>query len=191
MWRATWTAGSTASWRACSRRTPSTGWRTGRSVPVINALSDLFHPCQALADMQTMRERFGELQGLKLAFVGDGNNVAHSLMLTRAAAGDGFRAGLPAGLHAESRHRGAGRRAGRGFRRVARRSRTTRPRRSTARTPSTPTCGPAWARSRRPSSAGGLSATTRSTTSCSRWRGPTPSSCTACPPSAARKSPIR
>ena len=50
-------------------------------VPVINALSDLFHPCQALADMQTIRERFGGLGGLKLAFVGDGNNVAHSLML--------------------------------------------------------------------------------------------------------------
>jgi len=48
-------------------------------VPVINALSDLFHPCQALADMQTIRERFGGLGGLKLAFVGDGNNVARSL----------------------------------------------------------------------------------------------------------------
>jgi len=51
------------------------------AVPVINALSDLYHPCQALADFFTLQERFGSLRGLKLAFVGDGNNVAHSLML--------------------------------------------------------------------------------------------------------------
>lgn len=50
-------------------------------VPVINALSDRYHPCQALADMLTLRENFGDLTGRKLAFVGDGNNVAHSLML--------------------------------------------------------------------------------------------------------------
>jgi ornithine carbamoyltransferase len=57
------------------------------SVPVINALSDLYHPCQALADFQTLLERFGKLKGLRLAFVGDGNNVAHSLMLTGARLG--------------------------------------------------------------------------------------------------------
>src|SRR3982751_1284747 len=51
-------------------------------VPVINALSDAYHPCQALADVQTIQERFGELAGLKVAFIGDGNNVAQSLMLT-------------------------------------------------------------------------------------------------------------
>src|SRR6266545_7585507 len=51
------------------------------SVPVINALSDREHPCQALADMLTLRERYGRLQGLKLTFVGDGNNVCHSLLL--------------------------------------------------------------------------------------------------------------
>src|SRR5580704_9987794 len=56
-------------------------------VPVINALSDLYHPCQALADVLTIEERFGNLQGLKLAFVGDGNNVAHSLMLTAGRLG--------------------------------------------------------------------------------------------------------
>ena len=50
-------------------------------VPVVNALSDLFHPCQALADMLTIREHFGDFCGKKLAFIGDGNNVAHSLML--------------------------------------------------------------------------------------------------------------
>jgi len=56
-------------------------------VPVINALSDLYHPCQALADVQTIKERFGRWEGLKLAFVGDGNNVAHSLMLTAGRLG--------------------------------------------------------------------------------------------------------
>ncbi len=60
------------------------------SVPVINALSDMWHPCQILADMQTLREHFGSVRGLKLAFVGDGNNVAHSLMLTAARLGMDF-----------------------------------------------------------------------------------------------------
>jgi ornithine carbamoyltransferase len=57
------------------------------SVPVINMLTADHHPCQALADLQTLRERFGQTAGLKLAYVGDGNNVAHSLMLLGAKAG--------------------------------------------------------------------------------------------------------
>ncbi len=57
------------------------------AVPVINALSDRYHPCQALADVLTLKEHFGSLEGLKLAFTGDGNNVAHSLMLTAARLG--------------------------------------------------------------------------------------------------------
>ena len=56
-------------------------------VPVINALTPLHHPCQALADLQTLAERFGRLEGLKLAYLGDGNNVARSLCLLGAAAG--------------------------------------------------------------------------------------------------------
>lgn len=56
------------------------------SVPVINGLSDRFHPCQILADLQTIREKKGTLTGLKLAYVGDGNNVAHSLMIGGALA---------------------------------------------------------------------------------------------------------
>ncbi|PYT29964.1 MAG: ornithine carbamoyltransferase [Acidobacteria bacterium] len=65
------------------------------SAPVINALSDVFHPCQALADVFTLREHFGELRGLKLAFVGDGNNVAHSLMLTATRLGMDFAIATP------------------------------------------------------------------------------------------------
>ena len=67
------------------------------SAPVINALSDLYHPCQALADVFTLRERFGELRGLKLAFVGDGNNVAHSLMLSAVRLGVDFAISTPQG----------------------------------------------------------------------------------------------
>jgi ornithine carbamoyltransferase len=57
------------------------------SVPVINALTDFSHPCQALADFLTIQEVKGSLKGLKLCFVGDGNNVAHSLMLAGARLG--------------------------------------------------------------------------------------------------------
>ena len=57
------------------------------AVPVINALSDLEHPCQAIADFLTLEERFGSVRGLKFAYVGDGNNVCHSLMLTAALLG--------------------------------------------------------------------------------------------------------
>ena len=60
---------------------------THAKVPVINALSDLEHPCQALADFMTLEERFGSAQGLHFAYVGDGNNVCHSLMLAAAQLG--------------------------------------------------------------------------------------------------------
>ena len=59
-------------------------------MPVINALTPLHHPCQALADLLTLRERFGELDGVKVAYVGDGNNVARSLAILGA---DGRRRG--------------------------------------------------------------------------------------------------
>ncbi len=67
------------------------------SVPVINGLSDLLHPCQALADYFTLRERRGGLTGLKLAYVGDGNNVAHELMFGAVKLGLQFSIGCPKG----------------------------------------------------------------------------------------------
>ena len=67
------------------------------SIPVINALSDFSHPCQALADLQTIREHRGSLAGLKLAYLGDGNNVAHSLLKAGAMAGMHVAVGTPAG----------------------------------------------------------------------------------------------
>ncbi len=67
------------------------------SVPVINALSNLEHPCQALADYFTLQERFGDLTKITLAYVGDGNNVAHSLLLTSACLGSSIRIATPKG----------------------------------------------------------------------------------------------
>jgi ornithine carbamoyltransferase len=67
------------------------------SIPVINGLTDLAHPLQALADAMTLRERFGSLEGLRIAYVGDGNNVCHSLMRIAARFGAHFVAATPAG----------------------------------------------------------------------------------------------
>ena len=72
------------------------------SIPVINALTDLFHPCQALADFFTLHEKFGSLKGLKLAFVGDGNNVSHSLMIMGAKLGVSIRVATPPGYEPKS-----------------------------------------------------------------------------------------
>ncbi|MBP7707887.1 MAG: ornithine carbamoyltransferase [Candidatus Aminicenantes bacterium] len=66
-------------------------------IPVINALTDLSHPCQAMADFLTLREHKGALSALKLAYVGDGNNVCHSLMLAAARGGTKMAVGTPAG----------------------------------------------------------------------------------------------
>lgn len=68
------------------------------SVPVVNSLSDFEHPCQALADLMTIRERFGSLEGRTLTYVGDGNNVAHSLLLAGAKAGMHVRVATPPGF---------------------------------------------------------------------------------------------
>jgi len=66
------------------------------AIPVVNALSDKFHPCQALADFFTLEERFGSVRGCKLAYVGDGNNVCHSLLYLAARLGVDMRIATPA-----------------------------------------------------------------------------------------------
>lgn len=72
------------------------------SIPIVNALTDAYHPCQALADVQTMQERFGEVKGRKLVYVGAGNNVTHSLMLAGARAGFDVVAACPKGLEPDA-----------------------------------------------------------------------------------------
>jgi ornithine carbamoyltransferase len=73
-------------------------------VPVINALTPLHHPCQALADLLTLRERFGDLRGLRLAYVGDGNNVARSLAIAGELAGMEVVVAAPPGYQLEEGH---------------------------------------------------------------------------------------
>ena len=118
------------------------------SIPVINGLTDLAHPLQALADAMTIRERLGGLEGVRLTYLGDGNNVCHSLMRLAARFGMHFTAACPAGY--EPLRDGRRGRAGPTRRRAAARSasRPTRSRAPTAPTCSTPTSGRAWARRR-------------------------------------------
>jgi ornithine carbamoyltransferase len=70
-------------------------------VPVVNALTPLHHPCQALADLMTLRERFGSLDGISVAYVGDGNNVARSLAILGRTAGVEVRVATPSGYELE------------------------------------------------------------------------------------------
>jgi ornithine carbamoyltransferase len=77
------------------------GLAAGAEVPVINGLTPEHHPCQVLADLLTLRERFGDLEGVKLAYVGDGNNVARSLALMGRIAGVEVRVASPEGYSLE------------------------------------------------------------------------------------------
>jgi ornithine carbamoyltransferase len=74
---------------------------TTATVPIVNALSDFEHPCQALADLLTLRERLGDLSGRALAYLGDGNNVAHSLLEACALAGVDIAVATPPGFEAD------------------------------------------------------------------------------------------
>src|SRR5919199_603000 len=73
------------------------------SIPVINGLTDASHPCQALADVMTIRERFGRLEGVRVVYLGDGNNVCASLMVACAKIGASFVAATPAGYRPDER----------------------------------------------------------------------------------------
>lgn len=72
-------------------------WARGATIPVINGLTDLSHPCQALSDILTIREKKGRLKGLKIAYIGDGNNVANSLIEAAAKMGMTIALGCPVG----------------------------------------------------------------------------------------------
>ena len=72
-------------------------------IPVINALSDMEHPCQLLADLLTIRERKGDLKGLRIAWIGDGNNVCNSLILGSAITGMNLSVACPAGYEPDAR----------------------------------------------------------------------------------------
>ena len=108
-------------------------------VPVINALTPEHHPCQALADILTLRERFGSLEGLRVAYVGDGNNVARSLAILGGTAGIELVVAAPEGYRLED-ELGSSRPM-------------IPPRPPRAPTPSTPTSGSRWATRRRRRSA--------------------------------------
>jgi ornithine carbamoyltransferase len=101
--------------RVLSRYVDAIVWRTfgqdrlaamasGATVPIVNALSDEFHPCQVLADLQTIAERKGRLAGLRMAYLGDGaNNMAHSLMLGGVSAGIDVTIAAPEGFEPDPR----------------------------------------------------------------------------------------
>jgi ornithine carbamoyltransferase len=72
-------------------------------IPILNGLTDETHPCQALADMLTIRERLGRLEGVRVVYLGDGNNVCASLMVAAARLGSSFVAGTPAGYEPDER----------------------------------------------------------------------------------------
>ncbi|MFH0754447.1 MAG: ornithine carbamoyltransferase [Candidatus Omnitrophota bacterium] len=72
------------------------------TVPVINALSDMLHPCQALADILTVKEKFGAFKGVKMAFIGDGNNMTNSLMITAAKVGMDMVVATPKGYEPDA-----------------------------------------------------------------------------------------
>ncbi|HET7510981.1 MAG TPA: ornithine carbamoyltransferase, partial [Solirubrobacterales bacterium] len=80
------------------------GLAEAAEVPVVNGLTPLHHPCQAIADLLTLRERFGETQGLRLAYVGDGNNVARSLAILGELAGVEVVVAAPPGYRLEEGH---------------------------------------------------------------------------------------
>ena len=179
-----------------SRHVCAVGVRTGpdamlaelaeySSVPIFNMLTALHHPCQALADLLTLREALGTFEGARIAYVGDGNNVARSLALLGTLAGLDVAVASPPGyaleedlalldgatgsleLHTDPLEAVAGAQA------------------------STPTCGSAWATRRPPTSAARRSRATGSTTRCSTPPRPAPSRCTTCPRIPARRSPRR
>ena len=145
-------------------------------IPVVNGLTDETHPCQALADAMTIRERLGGFDGVRVAWLGDGNNVCVSLCADVRRARDGVRGRVARGLRARRAMRAAPRPARGGARRERPRHRRVDEH------------GPGGGGR---AAACATSPATGSTATCSRWRLPTRSCCIACPPTSARRSPRR
>ena len=141
---------------ARSTRPRSTSSREHATIPIVNGLTDSAHPLQALADAMTIRERFGSLAGVRVAYLGDGNNVCHSLMRIAARTGMQPRRRMPRrlrpdpGVVASCRQDAAA--SGGSVELV-----TDARRRRAARRCSTPTSGRAWARRRSTPSGSGTS----------------------------------
>jgi len=183
-----WTQGIVA--RVFSQATVDGLARWSR-VPVINALSDLYHPCQALADMLTLRSTSAGWPASNLSFVGDGNNVAHSLMLSAVRLGVNFTLATPPGYLASpdvvAQAAALAETSGAKLKLTT----MSRKRPSPAPTRSIPMSGPAWAPSTRPTRAARPSGPTRSPRPCSPWPRRMPSSCTASRRTGAKRSPTK
>ena len=164
--------------------------RSGFCVPVVNLLSDTAHPCQAVADVLTMREALGSLRGRVLVYVGDANNVARSLAKAALFEGMEVRIAAPAAhtfsVEELSALEAMAERAGCGGSVLQ----SSDPHHA-AKGPrsSTPMCGPAWARSTNARPVWGPSRGSPSIRTWSLWLLRTPSCCTACPHIVARRSP--
>jgi hypothetical protein len=149
-------------------------------VPVINGLSDESHPCQLLADMQTFLEHRGSIQGKTVAWIGDGFNMCNSYIEAARQFDFQLRIACPEGYEPDQRFMALG-----GDRvQIIRDPRKP----CAAHTWWSPMSGLPWARKRKLHGAWRISRLTRSPANCSTWRHPMSCSCTACPPTVARKS---
>ena len=128
-------------------------------VPIVNLLSDIAHPCQALADLLTVREHFGDLEGRRVAYVGDGNNVAASLAFAAALSGVELVVASPEGYELDAHVVERARNLGGAIELTS--DPTTR---CAVPTSSTPTCGRRWGRKTSASSGCARSRAGRSTT---------------------------
>ena len=191
------TVGDTA--RVLSRMVDAVMLRTGAhsvlqelsdnaDVPVINGLTYDHHPCQALADAQTLRERFGTLSGLRMTYVGDGNNVLSSLMILAGLTGIELVCSCPEGYLPDDELLVRSDRSGTGAWRLGAAASAIRSGPSPTRGPSTPTPGFPWVTSSRRPSAWPTLIPIALMPTCSPQRPPMPLCSTACPPTMATRS---
>ena len=157
------------------------------SIPVINGLTDEFHPCQILADLLTVYEHKGKLKGLKVAFIGDGNNMAHSMLIGCSKLGIDVAVASPAGYAPKARYVAWAQENAQAHGSLVRVT-EDRPKRSAARMSYARTCGPAWARRPRRRRAARHLPAIRWTRRCWPAQGRMRSSCTACRRTAAKRS---